>query len=150
MAEQVKIKVHYFNDPTRVRFVTKEAYSYIKEKWVVAKDQAGVEALTAAQKKTPQDAKPAEDAAEREKLIEKYKEITGKEPESGWVVGRIHIEIQKALKQREREQPQSEVIEVTTPDPEETPVETIPDPEKVETKEKAKRGPKKKETPAEA
>lgn len=114
MAEQIKIKVHYFNDPSRIRYVTREAAGYLKPKWV----EDEIQDQPAPQEKKVQAVAPVEDR--RAELQAKYKDITGADADGSWNQARLHIEIVKAETKKKSEaeaketQAESEVDELNS------------------------------------
>lgn len=117
MAEQIKIKVHYFNDPSRIRYVTREAAGYLKPKWV----EDEIQDQPAPQEKKVQAAAPVEDR--RAELQAKYKALVGDNVPAefeSWNQARLHIEIVKAETKKKSEaeaketQAESEVDELNS------------------------------------
>lgn len=92
--EDEKVKVVYHNDPSRTRFVTRQAAKYLEPKWVQAEDQTGAPSPNG-QKKVA--AAPVESTIDKKaELREKYNELTGEEAKQDWNEARLFVEIQKA------------------------------------------------------
>jgi len=141
--EDKLVEVFFVTDPSKRRFVTKDAAEYMRPKWQRA-DSNGQEA---AKKK---DVVPVEDNtaanANLDRLRAEYKKIADKDADPDWTHARVHIEIKKI---------EASLINEVKLTPEET-KETLSEPVITEAPEYAKvepkkRGPKKKvteETPA--
>lgn len=131
--EDEKVKVVYHNDPTKFRFVTKQAASYLSTKWKVADDQSGASSPSG-QKKAG--AAPVESTIDKKaELRETYNELTGLEAKPEWNEARLFVEIEKAKKAPAQTETAS-----TGADTETVIEEPAPTPKK--------RGPKKKNTEA--
>lgn len=113
--EDEKVKVVYFNDPKKYRFVTRAAVKMLSPKWVEAEDQTGAPNPNG-QKKA--DAAPVASTIDRKaELREKYNELTGDQAKPEWNEARLFVEISKAEKAKpaepaaEAEQPKQEAVE---------------------------------------
>lgn len=109
--EDEKVKVVYFNDPKKFRFVTKPAASLLSPKWVIAEDQTGAPNPNGQKKAV---AAPVENITDRKaELREKYNELTGNEADPAWNEARLFVEISKAEKAAERQAKEAPVEEPT-------------------------------------
>lgn len=110
MAEQPesdKVKVQYYTDPSRIRYVTHEAAGYLAPKWILSDDQS--------QPAKKKDVAPVASVRDRKpELRELYKKLTGEEADPVWNEARLFVENAKAEKRLETKT-EVEEIEVETP-----------------------------------
>lgn len=102
LPEAPKIQVHWFNDKSRTREFTKQAWDFIQGsnlKWVISDDQSQPEE---AKKKV---VAPVEIKDKKPELRERYKELSGKEADQVWNEARLFVEIGKAEKVAQAQPP---------------------------------------------
>lgn len=116
--EDEKVKVVYFNDPKKFRFVTKPAASLLSPKWVIAEDQTGAPNPNGQKKAV---AAPAENITDRKAdLRAKYNELTGELADPEWNEARLftairvaEVNAEKAAKEKLAATAEEETVAVT-------------------------------------
>lgn len=112
-----KVKMHYHNDPKRVRYFTPAAVGSVKPLWVLAEDQSLPEGV---KKKSPVVAPVASGKANEDVLAEarqKYEEVAGDGKHAdymSWTAPRLFIEaatLKKQKVQQVKDTPPAPVIE---------------------------------------